>query len=152
MSGRQQTQNDDLKCTCYRVRKAARAMTQFYDETLAQAGLTSTQMSVLVELARSPNLSVTELGMRLGMDRTTLSRIIKPMLAAGWVEGPPGDDRRARNLVITAAGQDMLTRAMSGWSHAETTILRGLGSEKRAQLYRLLEEIGELAYGEHKAA
>lgn len=152
MSEIDHSQNDDLNCTCYRVRKAARAMTQFYDDTLANAGLTSTQMSVLVELARSPNLSVTELGKHLGMDRTTLSRTIKPLLAAGWVEGPPGVDRRSRNLAISPAGEKVLTRAMSGWSHAETAILRGLGSEKRNLLYELLEEIGGLARGEDKAA
>lgn len=147
-----QSQNEDLKCTCYRVRKAARAMTQFYDDTLANAGLTSTQMSVLVELARSPNLSVTALGGHLGMDRTTLSRIIKPMLMAGWVEGPPGDDRRARNLIITTVGEEMLTEAMSGWSHAESKILQGLGNKKRTQLFDLLAEIAELASSEDKAA
>ncbi len=147
-----QSPNKDLNCTCYRVRKAARALTQFYDETLAKAGLTSTQMSVLTELARSPNLSVTLLGERLGMDRTTLSRIIKPMLRAGWIEDPLGADRRARNLLLSSSGEKVLTQAMSGWSSAETAILRGLGNEKRALLYDLLAEIGELAHGEGRAA
>ena len=152
MSEIKRVREDDLKCTCYRVRKAARALTRLYDDTLANTGLTSTQMSVLVELSRSPNSSVTDLGTRLGMDRTTMSRIVKPMLAKGWVEGPRGQDRRARDLLITSSGEQTLSSAMSGWSHAETIMLRGLGNEKRALLFELLEEIGDLALGEDKAA
>jgi len=147
MSETETRQDGDLNCTCYRVRKAARALTLFYDERIAGTGLTSTQMSLLTELARSPGLSVTALGDRLGMDRTTTSRILKPMLEKGWIEGPKGTDKRARDLVLSKSGETMLSGAMSGWRHAETKILQRLGGEKRALLYELLEEIGGLARG-----
>lgn len=134
--------SDDLNCTCYRVRKAARALTQFYDEALAEAGATLTQMSVLTELARTPNVSVTALGERLGMDRTTLSRTIKPLLTDGWITGAAAKDRRARNLEITQAGFDILNRCNTGWRMAETQMLKTLGRESRDTLFGILDEIG----------
>jgi DNA-binding MarR family transcriptional regulator len=133
----------DLNCTCYRVRKAARALTQFYDEALAGAGATLTKMSVLTELSRTPNLSVTALGKRLGMDRTTVSRTIKPMLRDGWIASGEALDRRARDLVITDAGTEILTRCNAGWRHAESKMLRSIGLESRTTLFDLLDRVGD---------
>ncbi len=133
----------DLNCTCYRVRKAARALTQFYDEALAEAGATLTKMSVLTELSRTPNLSVTGLGRRLGMDRTTVSRTIKPMLRDGWIASGEALDRRARDLVITGAGVEILTRCNVGWRHAESRMLRSIGLERRTTLFDLLDKVGD---------
>ena len=132
----------DLNCTCYRVRKAARALTQFYDEALAEAGASLTKMSVLTELSRTPNLSVTALGDRLGMDRTTVSRTIKPMLRDGWIESIGAVDRRARNLVITEEGLETLSRCNVGWRHAESRMLRSIGLESRTTLFDLLDQVG----------
>ncbi len=134
----------DLNCTCYRVRKAARALTQFYDEALSGAGATLTKMSVLTELSRTPNLSVTALGKRLGMDRTTVSRTIKPMLRDSWIASGEALDRRARDLVITDAGIEILTRCNAGWRHAESKMLRSIGLESRATLFDLLDQVGEV--------
>ncbi len=138
----EETIAEDLNCTCYRVRKAARVLTQFYDDALADAGATLTQMSVLTELSRSPNVSVTALGKRLGMDRTTLSRIIKPMLRNGWIESGKSDDRRARNLEITKNGIEILTRCNNGWRQAESRMLRTIGRENRSVLFDLLDQAG----------
>ncbi|MBL4758336.1 MAG: winged helix-turn-helix transcriptional regulator [Rhizobiales bacterium] len=132
----------DLNCTCYRVRKAARALTQFYDDALADAGATLTQMSVLTELSRTPNVSVTALGKRLGMDRTTLSRTIKPMLRDGWIKSGKSEDRRARNLEVTDTGIETLTHCNDGWRQAESRMLRTIGRENRTALFDLLDQVG----------
>ncbi len=133
----------DLNCTCYRVRKAARALTQFYDEALSEAGATLTKMSVLTELSRTPNLSVTALGKHLGMDRTTVSRTIKPMLRDGWIESCEARDRRARDLMITNEGNEILARCNAGWRHAESKMLRSIGLERRTTLFDLLDKVGD---------
>jgi hypothetical protein len=40
------------ECTCLAVRRAARRVTQFYDQFLAPMGLRTTQFSILAKLRR----------------------------------------------------------------------------------------------------
>lgn len=137
--------SEDLRCTCYRVRKAARALTQLYDRLLEPSGLTVTQMSLLTELARFPSLSITGLGRHLGMDRTTTSRTVKPMLACGLIREIAGEDRRARNLALTDKGSAALQSAVTAWRRAETAMLQALGEGRREQLYGLLGDASQAA-------
>ena len=44
---------DPAQCACARLRKAARAVTQFYDQALKPAGVTPNQFTILATLERS---------------------------------------------------------------------------------------------------
>ncbi|HJX86773.1 MAG TPA: MarR family winged helix-turn-helix transcriptional regulator, partial [Gemmatimonadales bacterium] len=66
-------------CACFNVRKAARALTAFYDQVMAPTGLRATQGTLLVALARAGDIPVTRLAGILGMDRTTLTRNLEPL-------------------------------------------------------------------------
>src|SRR4051812_39261828 len=72
-------------CTCMRLRRASRRITQIYDELLAPAGLTVTQFGLLANL-RACALSIGALASRLGMDPTTLTRNLRPLQARGLAE------------------------------------------------------------------
>ena len=63
-----------LGCTCMRLRKASRRMSQFYDAALAPAGLRSTQFSMLAEIERRAQKPPTigELADVLVMDQSTI--------------------------------------------------------------------------------
>ncbi|KRA72773.1 hypothetical protein ASD78_14165 [Lysobacter sp. Root667] len=130
-------------CTCFRVRKLTRLMSQRYDQALAPAGLNLNQYSILRRAGGTPR-SIGELAHELGMDRTTLTRDLKPLLAAGWVETAPGDDARQRRIRVTAAGRRTVARAMPLWQAAQDDIERGLG---RAGLLALHEQL-DLAIGQ----
>lgn len=130
-------------CTCFRVRKLTRLMSQRYDQALAPAGLNLNQYSILRRASGTPR-SIGELARELGMDRTTLTRDLKPLLAAGWVDTAPGDDARQRRIRVTAAGRRTVARAMPLWQAAQDDIERGLG---RAGLIALHEQL-DLAIGQ----
>jgi DNA-binding MarR family transcriptional regulator len=127
-------------CTCLRLRKLTRRVTQHYDAHLAQAGLRITQFSVLSMLEYTDSLSVSELAERLEMDRTTLSRSLGPLEAAGWVEMGPGRDARSRALRITAAGRETWARAKPHWRRAQDELNQALGLEQVAGLHGLLDD------------
>ena len=93
-----------LSCTCFKLRKATRALSRVYDQHLAQAGLKTTQYSVLVNAGRGA-LPLVELADKLGLERTTLTRNLKPLIEAGWIVLAPGADARQRIVTITAAGR-----------------------------------------------
>ena len=59
-------------CNCSAIRKAARHVTQFYDQSLSGVGITVTQFAILSRLGHHGPLTINDLAARLAMDRTTL--------------------------------------------------------------------------------
>ena len=129
----------DAHCTCAVLRRTARRVTQAYDRALRPAGIKLTQYSVLANVLRDGGLSITELAERLAMDRTTLTRNLRPMERAGWIEIGPGPDRRRRAVRITAPGRKVFEAAFPLWQAAERDFRRGLGRDTAAELRRLLD-------------
>ena len=64
----------------------------------------------------------------LAMDRTTLTAALKPLQRRGLVEVlvDPGD-KRSRRLLLTAAGQDLLAKAVPLWREAHERLEQQLG-------------------------
>jgi len=115
-------------CTCFRLRKLSRIVTQRYDRELAAAGLNLNQYSILRRAARTPQ-NVGALAREIGMDRTTLSRDLKPLIAAGWIElASSVEDARAKLVRIRPAGKRVLERAQPLWRKAQDEIDARLGA------------------------
>ena len=127
-----------LGCTCFKLRKLTRAMSRLYDQHMAIVGLKTTQYSVLVNAARAA-LPVAELAEILGLERTTLTRNLKPLLEAGWVELKPGADSRQRIVTITGAGREMLKLAYVAWRGAQTEFEMLVGRDAVRALHLQLE-------------
>ena len=117
-------------CACFNLRKAARAVTQLYDEVLAPSGLRGTQFSVLAVISAAGPATMTDLADILVMDRTTLTRNLKPLLDRALVERGEGEDRRQRPIAITPAGRDALGQALPFWEKAQARIAGGLGAAR----------------------
>src|SRR3954466_2809680 len=79
-------------CTCGRLRRATRALTQLYDDLMAPAGLRVTQFSLLRTLAREGPMRISELAAAQLLDRTALSRNLDPLVELGHVEIVRGQD------------------------------------------------------------
>lgn len=129
----------DTPCTCAKVRRTARRLTQAYDRALQPLGLRLTQYSVLANLEQAGPLSVTDLAALLAMERTTLTRNLGPLSQAGWITVGPGPDRRSRTVALTEAGRAVVQRAQPLWREAERSLRRALGREHTAALHRLLD-------------
>ncbi|MBI2689501.1 MAG: winged helix-turn-helix transcriptional regulator [Acidobacteria bacterium] len=129
-------------CACAQLRRAARTISGLYDELLAAAGVTVTQYGMLVNIARAERISRTELAAVLGMDRTTLTRNLRPLERAGFLEERPGDDRRVRMLRLTPSGRRRLERSYPLWEGAQQAFLKEFGVEQFAELRGLLRAAG----------
>ncbi|RRN56555.1 MarR family transcriptional regulator [Pseudoxanthomonas sp. SGNA-20] len=128
-------------CTCFRLRRAARLVSQIYDHALAGAGLNVNQYSLLRH-ARTPQ-SLGTLAASLGMDRTTLSRNLQPLLRDGLVAEVRDEDPRRRVLALTAAGRQRLARARPLWQRAQRRIDALLGSGPLGQLHAALDALDD---------
>jgi DNA-binding MarR family transcriptional regulator len=121
-------------CACANLRRAARAVTQLFDEALAPSGLRATQFTLLVTSRLMGESTINELAERMAMDRTTLSRNLKPLVRNGLLEVRPGEDGRTRLVWITAAGEQALEEAYPLWQQAQQEIVGVLGEERHEAL------------------
>lgn len=125
------------RCTCFAVRKLARRLTQLYDAELAAAGMTVTQFGILAQLRTGEGSSISALARALGMERSTLSRTLAPLIEAGWVAPAEGPDARRTVLLATPAGRAAWKAAVPHWAAAQAKVEAALG-EQAAQSFTAL--------------
>jgi DNA-binding MarR family transcriptional regulator len=91
------------------LRIGERRTTQIYDEFLAGAGVRITQFGLLAHLEISKAPCEYLRAAELSMDPTTLNRNLKPLEKRRLVRSTiSSKDRRAREIVLTAAGREVL--------------------------------------------
>src|SRR5689334_334857 len=95
-------------CMCHKTRMAARAVTRAYDDALRPTGLRATQVAVLAAVGAQGALSIKSLADFLGMERTTLTRNLRPLEEKGYVLLAPERRHRSRMLTLTASGGAVL--------------------------------------------
>jgi DNA-binding MarR family transcriptional regulator len=99
-----------------------------------------TQYSLLAHLRRLEQVSMSELAEVLDMDRTTLTRNLKPLIEAHWVEVRPcRQDARIRLVRITAAGDAQWRIARGRWQYAQDEVKAAIGPTDLAALHGLLD-------------
>jgi DNA-binding MarR family transcriptional regulator len=111
------------------------------------AGIRGFQVLSAVVHKDPPNQQA--LGAHLAIDRTVLTYLLDTLVAAGVVERVPDPaDRRARKIIATNGGRDILAACEERVAAAEADLLAGLEQED-AQTIRIL--IGRLARNVHRA-
>ncbi|KPF72366.1 hypothetical protein IP88_10095 [alpha proteobacterium AAP81b] len=135
-----------------KVRRLARRITAIYDEALAPHGLTIGQFGLLAALRRSEGVAIAALADRLAGDASTLSRLLKPLAAAGLLlVTPAADDRRVRLVRLTDAGFERRGRAIPAWEAAQAAVGDRLGGGRLAALRFLLDDAHRHLAGESHA-
>ena len=125
-------------CACSQVRRLGRKLSSLYDTRLSPEDLTITQYSLLADIERAGQLSHAVLAEKVGMERTTLTRNLRPLTRAKWVAAATGKDRRQHLLQLTAAGRRKLVRSLPLWEEAQGQFLSQFGTESLQELRTLL--------------
>lgn len=140
------SQAQALTCVCYNARKVARAVTRLYDDMLRPSGLRATQLTLLMVIDALGEPSITALAEQLVMDRTTLTRDLRPLEVAGWVAVAPGRDRRTRIVRLTPAGGATLRDALPLWRAAQAALVDdGMGAGEWTRLRSAMTRLVAIA-------
>lgn len=124
---------------------AARAVTRAYDDALRPVGLRATQLSVLVAVARENAVSIASLSRFLGMDRSTLTRNLRPLEKDGLVSMGSEGWHRSRTLGITKQGTARLRAAVPLWEAIQKSLRQKLGTSRWSLLRAELNYLGRAA-------
>ena len=117
-------------CACFNVRKSARVLTQHYDTMMQPVGIRATQFTILAVLSTTQGISVTDLSNFLMMDRTTLTRNLRPLETQGLVNTQPGDDKRTRLIKLSKKGKNKLEKAIPLWKQAQKQVTEYMGNNR----------------------
>jgi len=126
------------QCLCFNARKAARAVTRFYDRHFAGTGVEPTQFNILVALRLGQPVALAQLAGHLGLERTTFTRNLRLLQRNGLVEVRRGDDARERLLSLSAAGERVLQKAIPHWQRAQQAAISLLGRDAFARFSQTL--------------
>jgi len=129
-----------LPCMCATLRRASRALTQFYENAARAEGVRAGQFTILQVLSRAGELSQGKLGKVLAMDSTTLSRTLRVMRREKWIEERRGDDRRERYFRLADRGKALLQRGTPQWEKTQSEVRRRLGKQAWDDLQRLANQ------------
>ena len=132
-------------CSCNMMRKSARKITQFYENSLREAGIKPTQFSILAALANTGPIQLTQLADRLVLERTSLTRNLNVLERNTWIDIQPGEeDSRQRVVSLTRNGYKQLDHAIPYWQKAQKAIARDMGQDTITGLRRTLDEMTEI--------
>ena len=141
----QDVQGRVQRCVCGNLRMAARLVTQRYDDALRPAGLRIMQFTLLARLHAVDRVTMTELAEQASLDRTTLTRNLKPLIERGYVRVVAGKDQRERLVTVPERGRQALREALPLWEQAQISMTDGLGQEATSALLSLLRSAGSVA-------
>ena len=128
-------------CLCTKLRRASRGVTRLYDDALAPVGLNAAQFSLLRNLRRLGQPSITTLAEAMGLDRSTLGRNLRVVQGMGLVALGEGSDQRSRQVALSEAGLRVLEQGAPLWEQAQQALAKRLGADKRAELMLLLDDL-----------
>jgi DNA-binding MarR family transcriptional regulator len=131
-------------CLATRVRQLSRIITRVYDDAMRPLGITASQYTLLAQLAARDGITAVEIGHELDIEKSTLSRNLKRLLALGLIIMDPPAGRRGRGLHLTPKGQGVLRDAFPVWQSAQTHATAVMGADSRGTLDGLLKQAEKL--------
>ena len=131
-------------CLASRVRQLSRIVTRVYDDALRPLGITASQFTLLTQLANPDGITAVEIGHSLDIEKSTLSRNLKRLLALGHLTMDPPAGRRGRGLHLTPKGQAVIQQAYPVWSDAQNRSVKLMGADTRITLDSLLTQAEKL--------
>ncbi|MFI5444840.1 MarR family winged helix-turn-helix transcriptional regulator [Polaromonas sp. UC242_47] len=127
-------------CTNLKLRQLMRRVAQHYDAEVGKTGLKGTQYSLLSYVCKLGPIRPGDLAREMKVDASTLTRNLKPLVTAGWLELAPGSDGRSRLVSVTEAGREKRTEAQRRWRVAQEGINQILGTDRVLALHALIDE------------
>lgn len=128
-------------CTNFKLRQLLRSVARLYDAQMANSGLKTTQYSMLSHVVALGPVAPSELAARMGLDASTLTRNLRPLVDQGWCVQGPGADARSRSVTITAAGRAKHAEARAHWKRAQLDLNQRLGEGQVVALHAMIEQV-----------
>jgi DNA-binding MarR family transcriptional regulator len=117
-------------CMASRIRRLERQLTRLYDDAIRKHGLTGSQLELLVAIQLFGHATAAVVGRRLGLEKSTVSRNVGRLAAAGLVDASDG-------LRITPRGAAAIVACHPAWRRAQAEARKALHPTEGSLIARL---------------
>ena len=131
-----------LKNMGFVVNKVGEKINAQIESVTLPLGLNVRQFGLLILLQGEGPQSQVVISQRVGLDRTSVMRTVDLLESRGLVRRDPDpSDRRKHSVVLTDAGDKLLTQTLAKVRQAEDEVTKVLSEHEQKQLLSLLKRI-----------
>ena len=121
-----------------------RKINAWRSEHAAPLGLSSSQVTIIIETCKNSGISQTELVKRLSHEKSVVAKAIAKLIAAGYITREQNPkDKRAYNLFPTERAQEVYPMLVGQGDQSMGRLSAGLTPEEKGELGGLLEKMVE---------
>jgi MarR family transcriptional regulator, transcriptional regulator for hemolysin len=125
-----------------RLSVVARMLRNSFDRQVSSLGVTRSQWTMIVVVARNPGATQRVIADALEMSEASAGRLIDRLCADGLLERQERyDDRRARAVYLTKAAEPLLGKLAEVGKEGEKRLFRGFADEDLDTLKGLLDRL-----------
>ena len=129
------------ECIADKLRLLNRVITNLYDEALRPAGITTSQMNILVVVAKYHTATPGQVGQWLHMEKSTLSRSLDRLRKQGLLVVTATGRGRAHELRLTAGGTRALKEGLPHWRRVQREAQSLLGEGGVKEVMRIVANV-----------
>ena len=134
----------------YASTRASLTLRKSFTRHMAPLGLKIVEFSILMLVARNPQVNQKQLGAELDVSAPYMAVTLDRMVESGWVERVRSTtDRRAQQIHLTARGVQLVQRAEKIAATMEAPALGMLSAAEKALLIELLDKVVAGRGGRH---
>jgi len=130
------------------IRRAQQRAVDLFVEEVDEGGPTPRQFAILLSVRQNPGVNQTDLVRLTGIDRSTLTEILRRMDTCNWLQrNRRPTDQRTNALHLLPAGEAALDTAFAAVERAQTRILEPIAESERSEVLHVLKRLAGLARG-----
>jgi DNA-binding MarR family transcriptional regulator len=132
------------------LRRAHQISVSIFESACSDIAVTPAQFSVLVVLAADSRLDQSSVARAIGLDKVTVSLLLRALEARGLVQRQVlADNRRKRALSLTAQGRELLRLSRAPTEAAYEALMAPFDRDQQAMFMSLLAQL--VSSLEHRA-
>ena len=121
------------------LRRCQQRAEELFAEEVGADGPTPRQFAILLSVYQNPGLNQTDLVRLIGIDRSTLTELLRRMIGRGMLRRQRREaDRRNNALYMTAEGEDVLRRTLPAVARAQKRIMEPIPLDQRVAVMNML--------------
>ncbi|HWE51923.1 MAG TPA: MarR family winged helix-turn-helix transcriptional regulator [Bryobacteraceae bacterium] len=113
----------------FNLRKSAQVVSRIYAREMQDSPVKGPLFSLMMTINRHGSASITALAHDIGLDRTTLTRNLKPLQQKGLIQISRVTANR-KEITLLPEGEAALRTAIGCWRKAQAKVVRRLGEER----------------------
>jgi DNA-binding MarR family transcriptional regulator len=125
----------------YWLRCLSNFVSQSFAERLARQDISVSQWVVLRTLYDSSGVTLNEAAAQVGVDKSTLSRMVERLVQRGLVNRAEGDDRRSVGLALTPTGKKLVPQLARLADENDAAFFNMLAPKQRAEFLATIKQL-----------